>query len=130
MLSDHCPPSEAAKRPEVSYTQKAILEAESTPVASADHVSSEDTTTSANPSASACPVASAASVATTGQEASLNTVVASVAEASAGPVSLIDIVNENIKAYCLPQAYQGNETAQRKLKTVLDIMGRSSRYTG
>jgi hypothetical protein len=44
--------------------------------------------------------------------------------ASEEPLSLIDIVNGNIKAYCMGQAYHGNETAQRKVKTVLDILGR------
>jgi hypothetical protein len=44
--------------------------------------------------------------------------------ASEQPLSLIDIVNGNIKAYCMGQAYHGNETAQRKVKTVLDILGR------
>ncbi len=44
--------------------------------------------------------------------------------ASEEPLSLIDIVNGNIKAYCIGQAYHGNETAQRKVKTVLDILGR------
>jgi hypothetical protein len=50
---------------------------------------------------------------------------ASVPPAASGePLSLIDIVNGNIKAYCMGQAYHGNETAQRKVKTVLDILGR------
>ncbi len=48
--------------------------------------------------------------------------------ASGEPLSLIDIVNGNIKAYCMGQAYHGNETAQRKLKTVLDILGRCFFY--
>jgi hypothetical protein len=50
---------------------------------------------------------------------------ASVPPAASGePLSLIDIVNGNIKAYCMGQAYHGNETAQRKVKTVLDILGK------
>ena len=47
---------------------------------------------------------------------------------SAEPLSLIDIVNKNIKAYCMGQAYYGNETAQRKVKTVLDILGKFSQH--